>query len=505
MKKLTLLIALCALTIAANAETYNYICAITEIKVDTLKDNTKNQFTLRWSQNAKNTNMYKATPTEEDSLYAIYPTTVKLVINSDDRTLEGTYTTVGSSTSNDGSNPNANVMGLITSEFYYGTKRRLLRDDSVSTLTIVKIDENQYAITAGRLCFTDAPLQDRGKHTYKYNYCYNYSNMELQTKNLEPKPFVFGYSGEYVTKVYNYDMTVNGISVVRDDTDYSKIRYFLALNCSGTNREDQTTRNYDVQLSIYPDAASIVGSYSTQGGEHLLYSSNCYIKDLKINKTRYLANDSVSTIQIKSKGENQYSFYGGTLICADEDFNYSGVYNLKRIESVHYYHFSDNGGEGISFGYDESSSTISLTINKVEVSTTATGYSLTVSGAEGAFSYNIIIETESEQLTGTFTATNGLNLYTKVERGSSSSYITSNGSTVTINHKGGNTYTLSGNLICENGYTYQIPAFDFTYGTATGIQTGRFTDSVQTRKFFRDGQLIIVRDGKEYNAYGVAL
>ena len=71
-------------------------------------------------------------------------------------------------------------------------------------------------------------------------------------------------------------------------------------------------------------------------------------------KLRYLCNDSLSTIQIKLKGENQYSFYGGTLLCVDLDANYSAVYGKKRVEAVHYYHFSDNEGEGVPFGWDES-------------------------------------------------------------------------------------------------------------------------------------------------------
>ena len=61
MKKISMLIALCALTLAANAadgKTYSYKCAITEITVDTLKNNTKNQYTVNIKQYAKNTAEY---------------------------------------------------------------------------------------------------------------------------------------------------------------------------------------------------------------------------------------------------------------------------------------------------------------------------------------------------------------------------------------------------------------------------------------------------------------
>ncbi|MBQ5379497.1 MAG: hypothetical protein IIU10_04725, partial [Paludibacteraceae bacterium] len=75
MKKILFATALCALTLAANATTFNYLCAITEIKVDTLASNTKNQFTLNWTQKCKNTAEYTTKPE------GTYTTTVKLVLN----------------------------------------------------------------------------------------------------------------------------------------------------------------------------------------------------------------------------------------------------------------------------------------------------------------------------------------------------------------------------------------------------------------------------------------
>ena len=46
MKKTSLILALCLAVMAGNAATYNYLCAITELSVDTLASNSKNQFTL---------------------------------------------------------------------------------------------------------------------------------------------------------------------------------------------------------------------------------------------------------------------------------------------------------------------------------------------------------------------------------------------------------------------------------------------------------------------------
>ena len=496
MKKLSIIMALCALSLVANAATYNYLCAITELQVDTLASKTKNQFTLSWTQKCKNIAEYSSKPT------GTYTTTVKLVLNSDDRTLEGTYTTEGASPTSSSANVNDQTINLVTSELYYGTTRRLLRSDSISTFTIIKIDDTHYGISIGRLCFTAAALADRNKHTYNYNYCY--AEEEILVQGIEPKPYIFGYDSEYHAAVYNYDMTVNSINVFRDDTEYEAIRYFMTLNCSGKNREDNTERNYELQMAIYPTDPSIVGTFATQGG-NLLWASNSYVKDLKANKLRYLANDSVSTIQIKSTGANMYAFFGGTLICTDVDLNYQAVYGKKRIEAVHYYHFSDNSGAGIPFSYDESKTSFELTLSKVEVeASTESGdvvsYSLNISASEDNIDYHVSVDIEGANLAGTHNTDNSLTLWSYVERSNHASYITT-GSAVSIVAKGAGVYTISGSLVCENGFSYILKAFDFSYQTATGIHNVQ-GDEVQSTKMIENGVLYLINNGEKYNIQG---
>ena len=487
MKKVFMLLALCALTMAANAVNRNYLCGITSIKVDTLQSSSKNQFTVTFEQKCKNTAEYSKPTT-------YYTSTVKLVLNSDDRTLEGTYTTEGASATSSSANVNDQTINLITSEFTSGSTSRVLRSDVISTFTIEKIGEKQYQISDGALYFTQ-----RVNKTDNWTYYYSYDAEEILTEGISKKPYVFGYSGEYQAAVYHYDMTVNGISVVRDDSDYDAIRYFLTLSCVGKNREDNTERNYEVQLAIYPSSESIVGTFATQGG-NLLYSSNSYVKDLKINKTRYLANDSLSTIQIKSKGTNQYSFYGGTLTCTDVDLNYQAVYGKKRVEAVHYYHFSDNEGAGIPFGYDETSKEVELTASKISVASVLDGWQITVTAADAnSVSYSLLMEIESESIDGTFTYNNGLSAWSKVERGQSSWYVAS-GATLTINKKSNGNYTISGNLLCENEMTYILKPFDFSY-TATGIEDVQ-SDKGQSTKVLRDGQMLIIKGQKIFDAQG---
>ena len=491
MKKVFMLLALCALTMVANATTYNYLCGITDLTVDTLKSTTKNQYTITFSQKCKNTAEYTSKPE------TFYTSTVKIVLNSDDRTLEGVYTTEGASRTSNSANVNDQTINMVNTEFTSGSTSRVLYKDEnyVSRFVINKEADGSYSIGECTLYFSQ-----RVNQTNIYVYNYSYDAEHILEQGISQTPFVFGYTGEYVTAVYNYDMTVNGISVVRDDSDYDAIRYFLTLSCVGKNREDNTERNYEVQLAIYPSSESIVGTFATQGG-NLLYSSNSYVKDLKINKTRYLANDSLSTIQIKSKGTNQYSFYGGTLTCTDVDLNYQAVYGKKRVEAVHYYHFSDNEGAGIPFGYDETSKEVELTASKISVASVLDGWQITVTAADAnSVSYSLLMEIESESIDGTFTYNNGLSAWSKVERGQSSSYVAS-GSTLTINKKSNGNYTISGNLLCENEMTYILKPFDFSY-TATGIEAISDQPSGVSKKVLLDGQIYLIYEGQMYDVQG---
>ena len=132
MKKVFMLfMALCALTLSSQAAYRVYLCGITELTVDTLQSTTKNQFTLTFDQKCKNTAEYGKPTT-------YYTSTVKLVLNSDDRTLEGVYTTEGASTTSSSANVNDQTINLITSEFTSGSTSRVLRSDVVSTFTIEK-------------------------------------------------------------------------------------------------------------------------------------------------------------------------------------------------------------------------------------------------------------------------------------------------------------------------------------------------------------------------------
>lgn len=331
MKKILFLLALSALTMSANAATRHYMCAITNIKVDTTAFLSKNQFVVTFNQTCKNTAEY--------NLDTVYYSTVRLLLNSDDRTLDGVYTTEGASRTSTEANENDQTIGMIQSEFTSGnTSRSLYRDESyVSTFVINRLPNNQFSIGECTLYFSQRLNQT---DLYIYHYCY--AEEDISKPGISPTPYIFEYTGLFQETQLHYDMDVTGLKVERSDSEYEALRYLLTLDCKGTNRETNAEHNYEVQLAIYPMAASIVGTFSTKGQDVWMKDIYSYVKDLNASKTRYLDGDSISVIQIKSKGDNQYSFYGGTLICTDIDLPYLESTHNRRVETTHYYHFGDD-------------------------------------------------------------------------------------------------------------------------------------------------------------------
>ncbi len=112
--------------------------------------------------------------------------TVTLILESNDRTLEGTYSTAYA----DGNNKiNA------SSVFDWSSYHRTLRPNSAvtSTFVIKKLSEGQYAIDdeGGTLCFTN------GSSNYHYKYCYAYTGGASYANTASD--FNFTFTPKYAT------------------------------------------------------------------------------------------------------------------------------------------------------------------------------------------------------------------------------------------------------------------------------------------------------------------
>lgn len=299
--------------------------------------------------------------------------------------------------------------------------------------------------------------------------------------------------GLWAESFANYDMTVKGVTVTRNDNDYGTTRYFMTLTCVGQRWKTTNTFNYEVQLCLYPETETIEGKFATQGSKQVLMPINSYVKWVD-NKTRYLTNDSLSTIEIFNDGNNNYRFYGGTLICQDVEFDYTGK---KVIKQTLYYHFNDT----VPFHFDESDKTVAVTGTSVTATDVVDGIDLDVQGTADGADYQLMLRLDYTNLAGTFTTSNGLSLWSNVATGTQSSYVT-DGSTVTVTHKSGNTYTVTATLVCDNGYTYTLSATDFTYGDETGTDLRALQATSAGSKFIRNGRLMMVHNGKLLDVLG---
>lgn len=468
MKKIFSTLLLFALTMSAMAADINYKVAPVSVTVEDNSTSSKPKFNLTIEQKS-----YRLSNSTK------YSATTHLVLYPETHELAGTYTT--SDNSLHPSTSDVTVDGSVRRPSY-ATGR-------VSTITIVKVSEGKYAITDGDMIVSTMGSSS----TWCYEFCYAMDKWD------EKAPFEFTFGGEEEDKPephVHYDMTVNGVHVERQDNDYGTTRYFMVLNCAGKRRDNNATYNYEVQLDLLPTGESISGTFATVGSSQILGSTDTYVKWLQSetkSTTRYVAKDSLSTITIKSNGTNQYKFCGGTLICQDVTF---GVMGEKKINQTLYYHFNDE----VSFGFDENNKSYVFTPSAVEVENTADGYTYRLEGTVEGIDYTIVIINESSSKTGTFTTSNSLSTWSKVEHGSVSSYIAENGSTITIQSVGENLYSLSGTLICENDNTYEIESINFSYPLSTGVAAAR--QEADSRKTLRGGRLIIERNGQIYNALG---
>lgn len=486
MKKISSILILLLLTVTANAAYRRYLCGITDLTVDTLESVKKNQYIVTFNQKCKNTAEYGKPDT-------YYESTVKLYLNSDDRTLDGVYTTEGVDPYST-SHTNDQTINMVYSEFTSGSTSRLLRRDTVSRFVITKIDATHYAITECTLFFSQRVVQN---DTWEYKYSYDAN--EILNEGIEQTPYVFSYESGFRTQHIHYDMSIQGLSIERHDTDYALERYFLTLACKGTNRTTGNIEDYEVQLAIYPENNGIAATYSTFDNPNVIYAPNCYVKEGDMQR-RYLDNDSVSSLQIVDEGNNQYTFYGHTILCPDIDREYQAVYGEELKTHMHYYHFDDNG---FAFTFDPENKTINLTASEVNLKSNTDEVELQVEATDGVALYSIAIYLEGGFAEGKHTTSTLLSRWTCVMRGTAFSYITDD-ALVSIVKKNQNTYTLSATLPCENANTYVLDSFDFVLGTTTSVENP-VQGNENVCKRIQDGRLLIEYNGKQYSVVGTMI
>ena len=149
------------------SSTYNYKVGPTEVVVTDLSTPTYNEFKIAITQKAKNTTEY--------SKETLYDNTVELIIDPDQHSIVGTFTTDDYSIS-----PNSFLKS--------GSSTRNVSYWETSTITIVSKGDNKYAITDGLLQVENSG----GTNLYKYNYCYDAADLNNQAAEKTAFEFTFG-------------------------------------------------------------------------------------------------------------------------------------------------------------------------------------------------------------------------------------------------------------------------------------------------------------------------
>ena len=175
MKRLSyfaLLSAFLCLAGVNKALALDYNCVITNISVEQSDAITFNRFKLTINQSAV------ATASGNTS----YTNSIELYLDSDDRTIEGSYSSASTAT---------NKINRDLTSFNNGSRE--IRTNATSTFVINKVSDGVYTIRPCTLC-----LQNVSSHSGTYNYRYAYSNKTNAISGTTSN-YNFNFTPKYAT------------------------------------------------------------------------------------------------------------------------------------------------------------------------------------------------------------------------------------------------------------------------------------------------------------------
>ena len=208
--------------------------------------------------------------------------TVTLILESKDRTLEGTY-----STANSDGNDKINA----SSVFDWSTYHRTLRPNSSATSNFVikELSEGQYAIDdeGGTLCFTN------GSSNYHYKYCYAYNGGASYANTASD--FNFNFTPKYATAPTGLTASaIAGTTATISWTSSESAWQYVCLPASTTLTEALWTSN-----AVSTNSKSVNLTGLTPATTYTFY----VISDRGVNGTSVIAStefatgcDAISTI-----------------------------------------------------------------------------------------------------------------------------------------------------------------------------------------------------------------
>jgi hypothetical protein len=283
MKRLSyfaLLSAFLCLAGVNNVWGITYDCAIQTFNVVQSDEITKNVFTITISQKGKS----------HSSPYSWYNTTATLVLESNDRTLEGTY----SSNNADGNNKINTTLSYVM----YGSTKRILQSGTASTFRINSVSAGVYRVVSGYGLHT----QNEDKASTKQDYLYCYASADPSAADPYASSvasvettYDFTFTPKYATAPA--DVTVSAIAGTTATISWSSTEsawQYVCLPASTTLTEALWTSN-----AVSTNSKSVNLTGLTPATTYTFY----VISDRGVNGTSVIAStefatgcDAISTI-----------------------------------------------------------------------------------------------------------------------------------------------------------------------------------------------------------------
>ncbi len=286
--------------------TYNYKCGPTEVVVTDLSTPNYSQFKLAITQKAKNTSEY----TKE----TLYDNTVELIINPDEHSIVGTFTT-------DDYSIDANTF------LKSGSSTRYVSSWEPSTITIVSKGGNKYAITDGLLQVESS----NGNYLYKYNYCYAAADLNNQdaektafefTFGEEPTPATWDTIGKSSVKdgVVAYllgdteDAAAYNVTTLQKGNSYKMVNLFGSANPAYNKIKDHASyKKAEIEIDA-TDANNVTIAKQKIGWTGALFSEVYEIEASNGKLANGVITFAAANIKFYEDGETPYAGYGDLVI-----------------------------------------------------------------------------------------------------------------------------------------------------------------------------------------------
>lgn len=208
----------------------DYNCVVTSVSVEQSDDITINRFKLTINQSAVAT----------ASGNTAYTNSIELYLDSDDRTIEGSYSSANAAT---------NKINRDLTSFNSGSRE--IRTNATSTFVINKVSDGVYTIRPCTLC-----LQNVSSHSGTYNYRYAYANKTNAIAGTTAN-YNFNFTPKYAAAPTSVSASAVGATTATIGWTSSESAWqYVCLPATTTLTEDLWTSN---AVSVNTKSVNLTG------------------------------------------------------------------------------------------------------------------------------------------------------------------------------------------------------------------------------------------------------